>query len=115
MDYEFLTLAVVGAIISSIIMGVFAIADKTLLREARPVYLLVAALDIYLGIIYTLALIGKLSVPGYGSYVRPVLVPVLGSAPAIAVIHWLQTPNGIKTYQIVRKFLRLRGSGMGKT
>ena len=86
-DNFYLIVGALGALVGSVYLDYAAVKFPCLWRSARGVYLLAGLLDLYLVIIYGLTLLGTLGIPGYGAYVRPVLLPIVMSPAAIAYIN----------------------------
>jgi hypothetical protein len=86
MDNFYIATGAIGALIGGAYMIYSAIKHPYLWTAARGVYLLAGLLDIYLMVIYILALVHVLGIPGYGVYVRPVLLPIVLSPAAVAFI-----------------------------
>jgi hypothetical protein len=86
MDNLYLEVGTLGAFIGTAYMIFRAIKYPRLWMAARAIYLMIGLLDLYLGGVYCLVLLGILPIPGYGIYVRPVLFPIYMAPVAIDII-----------------------------
>jgi hypothetical protein len=92
MSNIYILVGAIGALVGSSYMLYEGIKHPFLWHAARWVYYAVAMLDLYLAGIYALTLMSILTVPGYGDYVRPVLLPIV-TAPAI--VAWINRRAGL--------------------
>lgn len=89
MSLIFLALGMVCAFVSAVTLVLLALfTNGHLWKAIKVLYVVVAALCLYLGVIYGLAFSGVLEIPAYSDYIRP-LMSLLVLAPAfIALSHW---------------------------
>jgi hypothetical protein len=87
MDRFYLVTGALGAVIGGIYMIWSGVRYPSVWRAAKSIYMLAGLLDIYLATIYFMTLLEVLPIPGYGVYIRPVLLPIVLSPAAIAFIN----------------------------
>ncbi len=92
MSDVYILIGAIGALVGGAYMLYEGIKHPFLWQAARWVYYAVALLDLYLAAIYAMTLMSVLSIPGYGDFVRPVILPIV-TAPA--VVAWINRRAGL--------------------